>query len=93
MSHAFVDGFGPSDEAATTSLKQIVASRLAKSVHFAGSECVALSGREAFVTTDSKVWNFKPQIRPFKFVGHKGQVNDVLFNADATRVISCGDDR
>ena len=40
-----------------------------------------------------EVWNFKPQIRPFKFVGHKGQVNDVLFNADSTKVISCGDDR
>jgi centriolar protein POC1 len=40
-----------------------------------------------------EVWNFKPQIRPFKFAGHKGQVNDVLFNADSTKVISCGDDR
>ena len=40
-----------------------------------------------------EVWNFKPQIRPFKFVGHKGQVNDVLFNADSSKVISCGDDR
>jgi WD40 repeat protein len=40
-----------------------------------------------------EVWNFKPQIRPFKFVGHKGQVNDVLFNSDSTKVISCGDDR
>jgi centriolar protein POC1 len=40
-----------------------------------------------------EVWNFKPQIRPFKFTGHKGPVNDVLFNADSTKVISCGDDR
>jgi centriolar protein POC1 len=40
-----------------------------------------------------EVWNFKPQIRPFKFVGHKGTVNDVLFNANSTKVISCGDDR
>jgi centriolar protein POC1 len=40
-----------------------------------------------------EVWNFKPQIRPFKFIGHKGAVNDVLFNADSTKVISCGDDR
>lgn len=40
-----------------------------------------------------EVWNFKPQIRPFKFVGHKGAVNDVLINADSTKVISCGDDR
>lgn len=40
-----------------------------------------------------EVWNFKPQIRPFKFVGHKGTVNDVLFNSNSTKVISCGDDR
>lgn len=40
-----------------------------------------------------EVWNFKPQIRPFKFTGHKGAINDVLFNADSTKVISCGDDR
>lgn len=40
-----------------------------------------------------QVWSFKPQIRPFKFVGHKGPVNDVLFNAEATRVYSCGEDR
>lgn len=40
-----------------------------------------------------EVWNFKPQIRPFKFVGHKGPVNDVLFNADSSKIISCGDDR
>ena len=37
-----------------------------------------------------EVWSFKPQIRPFKFVGHKGPVNDVIFNADATKVFSCG---
>lgn len=37
-----------------------------------------------------EVWSFKPQIRPFKFVGHKGPVNDVLFNADGTKVFSCG---
>lgn len=40
-----------------------------------------------------EVWNFKPQIRPFKFVGHKGPVNDVLFTADSSKIISCGDDR
>jgi centriolar protein POC1 len=40
-----------------------------------------------------EVWNFKPQIRPFKFTGHKGQVNDVLFNANSTKIISCSDDR
>ena len=35
-----------------------------------------------------EVWNFKPQIRPFKFVGHKGQVNDVIFNADSNDFFS-----
>lgn len=40
-----------------------------------------------------EVWSFKPQIRPFKFVGHKGSVNDVLFNSDSTKVYSCGEDR
>jgi centriolar protein POC1 len=40
-----------------------------------------------------EVWNFKPQIRPFKFSGHKGPVNDVHFTKDASRVISCGEDR
>jgi len=40
-----------------------------------------------------EVWSFKPQIRPFKFVGHKGPVNDVIFTADSSKIISCGEDR
>lgn len=30
------------------------------------------------------VWNFKPQLRPFRFVGHKGHVNDVDVNPTGT---------
>jgi centriolar protein POC1 len=26
------------------------------------------------------VWNFKPSMRPFRFVGHKGHVHDVKVN-------------
>lgn len=40
-----------------------------------------------------EVWSFKPQIRPFKFIGHKGPVNDVIFTADSSKIISCGEDR
>ena len=40
-----------------------------------------------------EVWSFKPQLRPFKFVGHKGPVHDVVFNEAATKVYSCGEDR
>jgi len=36
------------------------------------------------------VWSFRPQIRPFKFTGHKGPVHDVLMNAASTKVYSCG---
>lgn len=39
------------------------------------------------------VWNFLPQKRPFKFVGHKGAVYDVHFTPDGESIVSAGEDR
>ena len=36
------------------------------------------------------VWNFKPQLRPYKFIGHKGKVNDVLFTNNSKIILSAG---
>ena len=38
------------------------------------------------------MWNFKPQVRPFKFTGHKGAVNEVAINALGNTIASASND-
>ena len=38
------------------------------------------------------VWNFKPQVRPFKFTGHKGSINEVAINALGDVIASASSD-
>lgn len=38
------------------------------------------------------VWNFKSSMRPFRFVGHKSQVNDVKVNPKGNTIVSCSHD-
>ena len=38
------------------------------------------------------VWNFKPQVRPFKFTGHKGAINDIAINALGDTIASASSD-
>lgn len=38
------------------------------------------------------VWNFKSSMRPYRFVGHKGQVNDVKVNPKGNIIASCSND-
>ena len=39
------------------------------------------------------VWNFKPQMRPFKFSGHKGAITDLAINPDGTIIASSSTDQ
>ena len=39
------------------------------------------------------VWNFKPQMRPFRFVGHKGPVYGVVVSPDGRQIVSCSADK
>ena len=38
------------------------------------------------------VWNFKPSLRPFRFIGHKGPVHEVSVNPQGTIIASCSQD-
>jgi centriolar protein POC1 len=38
------------------------------------------------------VWNFKPHIRPFRFVGHKGAVNCVTVSPSGQTIVSGSSD-
>ena len=38
------------------------------------------------------VWNFKPTMRPFRFVGHKGKVYDVKVSPNGNMIASAGED-
>lgn len=38
------------------------------------------------------VWNFKPTMRPFRFVGHKGPVYDVKVSPQGNMIASCSAD-
>jgi centriolar protein POC1 len=38
------------------------------------------------------VWNFKPSMRPFRFVGHKGIVHDVKVSPTGNIIASCSAD-
>ena len=38
------------------------------------------------------VWNFKPHIRPFRFVGHKGAVNTVTVSPSGQTIVSGSSD-
>ena len=39
------------------------------------------------------VWNFKPQMRPFKFCKHKGAITDLAINPDGTMIASSSTDQ
>ena len=39
------------------------------------------------------VWNFKPNMRPFKFVGHKGVIHHVSFSPQGNLITSVGEDK
>ena len=34
------------------------------------------------------VWNFKPMLRPFRFVGHKGPVHSVCVTPNGNQIVS-----
>jgi centriolar protein POC1 len=38
------------------------------------------------------VWNFKPSMRPYRFVGHKGPVYDVKVAPPGNIIASCSQD-
>ncbi len=39
------------------------------------------------------VWNFKPMMRPFRFVGHKGAVHSVCVTPNGNQIVSCSADQ
>ena len=39
------------------------------------------------------VWNFKPQMRPFRFTGHKGAITDLAINPEGTMIASSSTDQ
>ncbi len=38
------------------------------------------------------VWNFKPQMRPYKFIGHKGPIHDVAISPNGSLIASASGD-
>ena len=34
------------------------------------------------------VWNFKPTLRPYRFIGHKGPVYDIAVSPDGQTIVS-----
>ena len=38
------------------------------------------------------VWNFKPSLRPYRFIGHKGPVYDLCVSPDGSTIASCSAD-
>lgn len=38
------------------------------------------------------VWNFKPSLRPFRFIGHKGPVYDLSVSPTGNVIASCSAD-
>lgn len=34
------------------------------------------------------VWNFKPNIRPFRFVGHRGAVHSIAITPSGNTIVS-----
>jgi centriolar protein POC1 len=38
------------------------------------------------------VWNFKPSLRPYRFIGHKGPVYDVQVSPQGNLIASCSAD-
>ena len=39
------------------------------------------------------VYNFKPALRPFRFVGHKGPVHDVAIHPSGNTIVSASHDQ
>ena len=39
------------------------------------------------------LWNFKPQLRAFRFVGHKGQIHDVCYSPSGDLLASASKDK
>eukprot|EP00913_Durusdinium_trenchii_P014166 g13294.t1 len=59
--------------------------------------CVAYHPEEQQVVSGSQdgclfVWHFKPQLRPFRFVGHKGEVHDVALSHTGQQIASASAD-
>ena len=38
------------------------------------------------------VWNFKPSLRPYRFIGHKGPVYDLAVSPNGQMIASCSQD-
>jgi centriolar protein POC1 len=38
------------------------------------------------------VWNFKPSLRPYRFIGHKGPIYDVCVSPNGSTIASCSAD-
>lgn len=38
------------------------------------------------------IWNFKPSLRPYRFIGHKGPVYDIAVSSDGQTIVSASAD-
>ncbi len=41
---------------------------------------------------DVILWNFKPQMRPYKFIGHKGAINEIAISPNGGLIASASRD-
>ena len=61
------------------------------------SSCIFTPNMKQSITGTEKgnifVWNFKPQMRPFKFSGHKGAITDLAINPLGDMIASSSEDQ
>ena len=61
------------------------------------SSCIFTPNMKQSITGTEKgnifVWNFKPQMRPFKFSGHKGAITDLAINPLGDMIASASEDQ